>query len=115
LAALRAAWLSVAARVWASSATSISRTCRPSTSTEAATADRKSATDAVTALCAATVKMPSSTPIEIRLPTNDRRADRSTRRPPRTMPTTMPRPYDARMIGIHFESRPARSVMVGAM
>jgi len=92
LAALSAAWLSVAARVWACSATSINRTCRPSTRTDAATAIKKIPIDAVIALCAATVKMASRMPIEIRLPTSDRRTDRSTTRPPRTMPATMPRP-----------------------
>ena len=109
------AWFMAAPRVCASPATSISRNCRFTTSTELISSVRNAAGRAHQPNGASPAKTRSRTAIPIDDPSSDPKTDRSARIPATQVPTTMPRPNASRNTGTAAAGSPPTSVTVGAM
>jgi hypothetical protein len=89
---LSAAWLSEAARVCASAATSISRVCSPGTIDAPAAPTKNTSSSAVYGLWEAVTKIPSSTPSAVIEANRPGISALSASLPPIRLPATMPSP-----------------------
>ncbi len=114
LATLKAEWLSAAARVWASPATSIRRICSAGPMATMVPS-RKVASAAVATWWAAKTKNTSTAADHASSPPMVRMSALSAMREPARLPATMPRPKSASTKGTPDSGRPATSISVGLM